>query len=234
MEMFERTLLVIDQQQHKQLENAHVIVFGLGGVGGYVCEALARSGIGHLTIVDCDIVDVSNKNRQIIALDSTVGERKTTVMAARLRDINDSIKVTIIDQRVTQDNIEQFFGESIDYAIDAIDQLSAKLALAVYCKQADIKLISSMGTGNKLDPTRVEVADIYDTDTDPMARLMRKELKRVGVDALKVVFSREKPIRNNEKYEETQDFRKPGSLVFVPAVAGLTLASVVVKDLMLP
>ena len=230
--MFDRSLLVIGEDGIRKLNSSHVQIFGLGGVGGYVCEMLTRAGIGELTIVDFDTVDPTNLNRQIIALESTIGMAKTELFEKRMKDINPEIRVNLITKRLEKDNVEEFFMHHVDYVVDAIDQVSAKLALIMYFKQHEIRFIYSMGTGNKLDPKQVQVADIYKTDMDPMARIMRKELKKMEVKSLKVVFSREKPLRNDGEYEKISDARKPGSLVFVPATAGITLASEIVNDIL--
>lgn len=230
--MFERNLLVLEEEELRKIQNSHVMVFGLGGVGGYVVEMLTRAGVGEISIVDYDVIDITNKNRQIIALDSTIGQYKTDLMEKRMKDINPMIIVNSYTERLTSENMSSFFEKRVDYVVDAIDTLTSKLALIVYCTNNDIPIISSMGTGNKLDPTKVEVTDIYKTDTDPMAKIMRKELKNREVKALKVVFSREIPTRNTKKYETLENKRKPGSLAFVPATAGITLAYQVIVDIL--
>ncbi len=230
--MFERNLLVLDEVELKKIQDSHVMVFGLGGVGGYVVEMLTRAGVGEISIVDYDVIDVTNKNRQIIALESTIGEKKTDLMEKRMKDINPLVLVNSYNSRLTGENIDTFFEKDVDYVVDAIDTLTSKLALIVYCTDNDISIISSMGTGNKLDPTKVEVTDIYKTDTDPMAKIMRKELKNREVKALKVVFSREMPTRNTKIYDALENKRKPGSLPFVPATAGIVLAYQVIEDIL--
>ncbi len=230
--MFERSYLVLKTSQIEELKNKKVMVCGVGGVGGYVIESLARSGIGHLIIVDYDVVDITNKNRQIIALDSTLEQDKTKVMAKRLKDINADIEVEIINEKLTSDNIPMILDKKLDYVVDAIDQVSAKIALIEYCKDNDTPIISSMGTGNKLDPRLLEITDIYKTDTDPLARIMRKELKNRNINELEVVFSREKPTRNCDAYNLIEDKRKPGSLPFVPASAGIMIAYRVVMNIL--
>ena len=230
--MFERNLLVLDEEELKKIQDSHVMVFGLGGVGGYVVEMLTRVGVGEISIIDYDVVDITNKNRQIIAMDSTIGQYKTDLMEKRMKDINPLVVVNSHTVRVTGENMALFFEKPVDYVVDAIDTLTSKLALIVYCTNNDIPIISSMGTGNKLDPTKIEVTDIYKTDTDPMAKIMRKELKNREVKSLKVVFSREIPTRNTRKYDTLENKRKPGSLAFVPATAGITLAYQVVTDIL--
>ncbi|MEA3423674.1 MAG: tRNA threonylcarbamoyladenosine dehydratase [Bacillota bacterium] len=230
--MFERSYLVLKESQIEELKNKKVMVCGVGGVGGYVVESLARAGIGHLVIVDYDVVDISNKNRQIIALDSTLKQDKTKVMAERLKDINADIEVEIINEKLSSENIPIILDEGLDYVVDAIDQVSAKIALIEHCKHNETPIISSMGTGNKLDPRLLEITDIYKTDTDPLARIMRKELKNRNIAELEVVFSREKSIRNSDAYNLIEDKRKPGSLPFVPASAGILIAYRVVMNIL--
>ncbi|MBN2260354.1 MAG: ThiF family adenylyltransferase [Clostridiales bacterium] len=231
-DMFERSYLVINEKNIEKLKTMKVAVCGIGGVGGYVIESLARAGIGHLIIIDFDTIDISNKNRQIIALDSTVNRDKTEVMFQRLKDINSEIDVKIINERITESNIENLIDETVDYVVDAIDQVAAKIALITFCKEKEIPIISSMGTGNKLDPRMLEITDIYLTDTDPLAKIMRKELKNKKIESLEVVYSREKAMRNSEAYEKLDDKRKPGSLPFVPASAGIMIAYRVVMNIL--
>lgn len=214
----------------KKLNNARVAVFGVGGVGGYVIEALARSGVGALDLVDKDRVSESNINRQIIALHSTVGRLKTEVMAERVRDINPNIKVKTYDVFYLPETAEKFDFTQYDYIVDAIDTVSGKIALIENAKRCNVPVISSMGTGNKLDPTAFEVADISKTSVCPLARVMRRELKKRGVEHLKVVYSKEEPQESKTHDEETGK-PIPGSVSFVPSVVGLILAGEVIKDL---
>jgi tRNA A37 threonylcarbamoyladenosine dehydratase len=207
------------------LSRRRVLVFGLGGVGGAAVEALARSGVGHLGIVDDDILETSNKNRQIIALETTLGESKVQVAAGRLMDINPALEVICHEKRLTADNLEDFFSDPVDYVVDAIDDVKGKVALIGFCKARDIPIISAMGTGNKFDPRQLEITDIFKTHTDPLARHLRKALKEAGIPALEVVYSREKPVKPRVEGQG------PGSLVFVPAAAGIMLAYRVVMAL---
>ncbi len=227
---FSRTALLIGEEGVEKLKKARVAVFGVGGVGGYVVEALARSGVGSLDLVDKDTVSVSNLNRQIIALHSTVGKLKTEVAAARAKDINPEIAVRCHNVFYLPETANQFDFSSYDYVVDAIDTVSGKIALIAQAKAANIPVISSMGAGNKLDPTAFEVADISKTSVCPLARVMRRELKKRGIDHVKVVYSKEEPLPSKEIDEESG---KPiaGSIAFVPSVVGLIIASEVVKDL---
>lgn len=234
---FSRTELLLGADGMDKLKKAHVAVFGVGGVGGYAVEALARSGVGALTLIDSDTVSLTNINRQIIALHSTVGLPKVEVAAARVRDINPECRVTTVQAMYLPQNAEEFDFSQYDYIVDAIDTVSGKLSLAVKAQEAGVPLIAAMGAGNKLDPTAFEVADIYDTTECPLARIMRKELRKRGVKALKVVYSREPalvPQGDADQEEKPQGRRSiPGSVAFVPSVAGLILAGEVIKDLLL-
>ena len=235
MNEFSRTELLLGADGMDKLKKAHVAVFGVGGVGGYAVEALARSGVGALTLIDSDTVSLTNINRQIIALHSTVGLPKVEVAAARVRDINPECRVTTVQAMYLPQNAEEFDFSQYDYIVDAIDTVSGKLSLAVKAQEAGVPLIAAMGAGNKLDPTAFEVADIYDTTECPLARIMRKELRKRGVKALKVVYSREPaqvPQGDADQEEKPQGRRSiPGSVAFVPSVAGLILAGEVIKDL---
>lgn len=235
---FSRTQLLLKAEGMKKLKNARVAVFGVGGVGGYVCEALARSGIGAIDLIDHDTVSLSNINRQIIAMHSTIGRFKCDVMKERILDINPSCQVTVNHTFYTKENADSFDLSLFDYIVDAIDTVSAKLTLIEKAYASKIPIISSMGAGNKLDPTRFEIADIYSTSVCPLARVMRKELKKRGIDHLKVVYSKEEalsPVYDEENaYEDKGSVAgrpAPGSVAFVPSVAGLILAGEVVKDL---
>ena len=222
-----RTIGVIGTEPFLRLQKSHVLVFGIGGVGGYCAEALVRSGIGELTIVDHDCVSVSNLNRQLIALHSTLGEKKVDVMSRRLKDIRPDLKIHAVDAFYLPDHGMDPLFDKVDYIVDAIDTITAKLDLVEKAKQYQIPLISCMGTGNKMDPSQLKVADIYATHTCPLCRVMRHELRKRNIDRLKVVFSEETP------HKAVSDMgRTPGSLIFVPGSAGLLLASEVVWDLM--
>ncbi len=214
-----------------KLQTAHVAVFGLGGVGGHVVEALARSGIGHFSLFDSDVVAESNLNRQIIATYSTIGMNKTEAMRDRILSINPDAKVKLYPVFYLPENADNFPLSDYNYVIDAIDTVSAKIELAVRCENQKIPLISSMGTGNKLNPAELKVADIYETSVCPLARVMRRELKNRGVKKLKVVYSEEKPITPLFAENSSGVKQSPGSTSFVPSVAGLIIASEVIKDL---
>ncbi len=222
--------MLLGDEGVQKLNNARVAVFGVGGVGGYAIEALARSGVGALDLIDKDRVSESNINRQIIALHSTVGRLKTEVMAERVRDINPNIKVTTYDVFYLPETAEEFDFTKYDYIVDAIDTVSGKIALIENAKRCNVPVISSMGAGNKLDPTAFEVADISKTSVCPLARVMRRELKKRGVEHVKVVYSKEEPQESKTHDEETGK-PIPGSVAFVPSVVGLIIAGEVIKDL---
>ena len=223
-----RLEMVIGKENIEKLKNSHVAVFGLGGVGSYACEAVTRSGVGTITIVDKDTVSSSNVNRQLIAFSDNVGELKTAVMKERMLRINPEVKIIERPVFFLQDTADGFDFREYDYVIDAVDNITAKLLLISMCKEAGTPIISSMGTGNKMDPSRFEVADIYSTSVCPLAKVMRRELKKRGIDSLKVVYSREEPLRN---VIEDNGSRAPGSTAFVPPVAGMLLAAETIKDL---
>ena len=233
---FDRTKRLLGADVMTKLNQAHVAVFGIGGVGGHAADALIRSGIGEITIVDSDEVAESNINRQLIATPKTVGRKKVEVMKEHLLEINPEAKVHIYDCFFLPETKEQFDFTSYDYVIDAVDTVTAKLALVEACKEAGVPIISSMGAGNKLDPTAFEVSDIYKTSVCPLAKVMRKELKARGIKKLKVVYSKEIPLEpiEDEVFVSDEVRRRratPGSIAFVPSVAGLILAGEVVKDL---
>ena len=227
---FSRTALLIGEEGVEKLKNCRVAVFGVGGVGGYVVEALARSGVGALELIDKDTVSTSNINRQIIALHSTVGRLKTEVMAERVKDINPTCKVSVRNLFYLPETAEEFDFSSYDYVVDAIDTVSGKIALIEQAKQANVPVISSMGAGNKLDATAFEVADITKTSVCPLARVMRRELKKRGIEHLKVVYSKEEP-QPSSLMDEESGKPIPGSIAFVPSVVGLIIAGEVIKDL---
>lgn len=229
-ELFSRSLPLYGEDGLKKLSEARVAVFGAGGVGGYVIEALARSGIGAIDIVDRDTVSPSNMNRQIIALHSTLGRYKADAAAERVRDISPECRVTAHKMFFLPENKDSFDFGQFSYVVDAVDTVTAKLTLAECAEAAGVPIISSMGTGNKLDPTRLEVADIYDTSVCPLARVMRTECRKRGIKALRVVYSREKPI-NTRNIDPDTGKAVPASSAFVPAAAGLLIASVVVTAL---
>lgn len=244
---FSRTELLFGKEAMDKLAGSKVAVFGIGGVGGYVCEALVRSGVGAFDLIDDDKVCLTNLNRQIIATRSTVGKYKTDVMRDRMLDINPNVEVEVHKCFFLPENADDFPWDSYDYVVDAVDTVTAKIVLVMKCKEKNIPIISSMGAGNKLDGSQFKVADIYKTKVCPLAKVMRRELKKRGVKKLKVVYSEEIPTRpiedmaiscrNNcicppgaeHKCTERRDI--PGSVAFVPSVAGLIIAGEVAKDL---
>ncbi|MBP3422772.1 MAG: tRNA threonylcarbamoyladenosine dehydratase [Clostridia bacterium] len=227
---FSRTALLLGNEAIEKLKKARVAVFGIGGVGGYVVEALARSGVGALDLIDKDVVSVSNINRQIIALHSTVGQLKTEAAAARAKDINPDIIVHTHDVFYLPETASQFDFSQYDYVVDAIDTVSGKLALVEQAKACSVPVISSMGAGNKLNATAFEVSDITKTSVCPLARVMRRELKKRGIEHLKVVYSKEEPLPSSLIDEESGK-AVPGSVAFVPSVVGLIIGGEVIKDL---
>ena len=227
---FSRTALLLGDKAIEKLKNSRVAVFGVGGVGGYVVEALARSGVGTLDLIDKDTVSVSNINRQIIALHSTVGQLKTEVAAARAKDINPNIVVHTHNVFYLPETAQDFDFSQYDYVVDAIDTVSGKIALVEQARVCSVPVISSMGAGNKLDATAFEVADISKTSVCPLARVMRRELKKRGIEHLKVVYSKEEPLPSTLKDEESGK-AVPGSIAFAPSVVGLIIAGEVIKDL---
>lgn len=232
-ETFSRTKLLIGEEGLSRLRRAKVAVFGLGGVGGYAAEALARSGIGHFLLVDNDVVSESNLNRQIIALRSTVGRYKTEVMKERIADICPETQVEVRECFFLPEQKRQFSFADYDYVVDAIDTVSGKLALAECCGEAGTPLISAMGAGNRRNPADLQVMDLYETSGCPLARVMRRELRKRGIPHLKVVCSREEAMTPLEQICSGESKKViPGSMVFVPGAAGLLLASEVVKDLL--
>lgn len=230
-EQFVRTGLLLGEEGIRKLNQSTVAVFGIGGVGGFAAEALARSGVGHLVLVDADVVSESNINRQIIATHRTIGKSKVQVMKERIEDINPEAQVETRQTFFLPENADQFDFGSYDYVVDAIDTVTGKIELVLQGQKAEIPVISSMGAGNKLDPTMFQVADIYETSVCPLAKVMRKELKKRNVPALKVVYSREKAMEPLIRISEDGKRQVPGSAAFVPSVAGLILAGEVIKDL---
>ncbi len=233
-ERFVRTKSLIGTQALEKLSRSRVCVFGVGGVGSYVTEALARSGVGVLDLVDSDTVGISNINRQLIALDSTLGKYKVDVARDRILDINPEAVVNVHKCFYLPDTAADFDFENYDYVVDAIDTVTAKIDIICRCSSENVPVISSMGTGNKLDPTKIEVTDIYKTDVDPLAKVMRRELRKRGIEKLKVVYSSETPhMPIDDIKDESHPGRRgiPGSVSFVPSVAGLILAGEVIKDL---
>ena len=234
MNPFSRTELLLGSQAMEQLSNAKVAVFGLGGVGGYVVEALARSGIGALELIDHDTISITNINRQLLATHATIGQSKAQAAANRARDINPDIQVTVRECFFGPDTAHTFDFKNYSYVVDAIDTVTGKLALVQAAQAANVPIISSMGTGNKLDPTKFQIADISKTSVCPLARIMRKECAKQGIKHLKVLFSTEDPLSPGlPETEELPEGRRalPGSVAFVPSVAGLIIAGEVIKDL---
>lgn len=230
-EELSRTALLLGDDAMERLKNATVAIFGVGGVGGYVAEALARSGVGKLVLTDNDVVSVSNINRQIIALHSTIGRPKVEVLGERLKDINPDIKLELHQSFYLPETHDDYDFEAYDYVVDCVDTVAAKIDIIMESKAAGTPVISSMGAGNKLDPARFEIADIYKTSVCPLARVMRYEMKKRGVKRLKVVFSKETPMKVSAPLEDNARRSIPGSIAFVPAAAGLVLAAEIVKDL---
>ena len=226
---FSRTEVLIGKEAIEKLQNSKVAVFGIGGVGSYVVEGLARAGVGSFILIDKDVVDETNINRQIIATYQTIGVPKVEVAKQRILDINPNAKIEIYKEFFMPESID-FFNEKIDYVVDCVDTVTAKIEIILRAKKHNIPVISCMGTGNKLDPTKFIVEDIYKTSICPLAKVMRKELKQRGIESLKVVYSKEEPIKTNLFDEETN---KPiaGSISFVPSAAGLIIAGEVVKDI---
>ncbi len=247
LDQFSRTQLLIGKEGIDRLRASRVAVFGIGGVGGYVCEALVRSGVGAFDLIDDDKVCLTNLNRQIIATRRTVGQYKADVMAERMREINPDVDIRIHKCFFLPENADEFHFEDHDYIVDAVDTVTAKLTLVMKAQEMQIPIISSMGAGNKLDPSAFRVADIYETKVCPLAKVMRIECRKRGVKKLKVVYSEEKPTRPLEdmsiscrthcicppgaKHKCTERRDIPGSTAFVPSVAGLIIAGEVVKDL---
>ncbi len=242
---FSRTELVIGSENLEKLKNAKIAIFGIGGVGTYAVEGLARSGVGKFVLVDDDDICLTNINRQIHAMRSTVGKSKVEMMKARVLDINPKAEVDTYKMLYNAETAEQLLSADYDYVVDAIDMVSAKLDLVERCSKMNLPIISSMGAGNKLDPTRFEVTDISKTTICPLAKVMRKELRKRGVEKLKVVYSKEEPIEPKEISSDcktdcicpnkdrtcTVRHQIPGSVAFVPSVVGLIIASVVVREL---
>ena len=232
---FDRTRLVLGAEALTKLKNARVAVFGLGGVGGAAVEALARSGVGALELIDSDTVAVTNLNRQLIATHTTLGMKKTEAAKARVLDINPDCRVTVRNEFFLPENADAWDFTAYDYVIDAVDTVAAKLCLAERCAAAGTPIISCMGTGNKTDPTRLEIADIYKTSVCPLAKVMRRECRKRGIKRLKVLYSREEPVtpKTDEVAEKEETGRRstPGSTAFVPPAAGFIIAAEAVKDM---
>lgn len=227
LNQFSRTELVVGKDGVEKLNNTKIAIFGLGGVGSFALEGLVRAGIGNLVLIDNDCVELTNLNRQILATHKTIGKPKVEIAKQRILDINPNANVEI-HQEFFMPEIEGILDDSIDYIVDCIDTVTAKIELVVRAERLNIPIISCMGTGNKLEPTRFEVADIYKTSICPLAKVMRKELRNRGIKKLKVVYSKEEPIKSNKKDRN----QVPGSISFVPSVAGLIIAGEVVKTIL--
>ncbi len=235
LNQFSRTELILGKENVNKIRQSKVAVFGLGGVGSFVVEGLARAGVENFILIDNDTISITNLNRQLFALNSTIGKNKVDVAKARILDINPNAKVEIHKEFVI-DNFDNILDKSTNYIVDAIDTISAKINLVQKAKEINVPIISSMGTGNKLDPTKLEVTDIKKTSICPVAKILRKELKNRNIDKLKVVYSTETPILPNKEVQKEyieygENERTPGSVSFVPSVAGLIIAREVIKDL---
>ena len=231
IDQFERTRMMIGEEALSKLNKSTAMVFGIGGVGSFTAEALIRAGVGNIILIDNDTVALTNINRQLIAAHSTVGRYKTEVMKERGIDINPDVNIEIINEFVLYDNINDIMPGKVDYVVDAVDTVTAKLAIIERCKELDIPIVSSMGTGNKLHPEMLQISDIYKTSVCPLAKVMRYELKKRGIKKLKVCYSTEIPITPAESQEETNKRRTPASISFVPSVAGLIIAGEVIRGL---
>lgn len=241
---FSRMEMLIGAEALQKLKNSKVAIFGIGGVGTFAVEALTRAGLGSFVLIDDDVICLSNLNRQLHATQSTIGKPKVEMMKGRILSINPDAEVTIYQKFYTAESSQELLQEDYDYVIDAVDTVSAKIHLVVRCQELGIPIISSMGAGNKMDPSKFEVADIYSTSVDPLAKVMRKELRKRGIGALKVVYSKEVPIipqisyldlEKESDYSDTRCNKKgrsvPGSVSFVPSVAGLIIGGEVVRDI---
>ena len=222
---FQRTEILIGKENLEKLKQCRVAIFGIGGVGSYVAEGLVRAGVYKFILIDNDKIDITNINRQIHATHKTIGEYKVEEMKKRMQEINPNAEIKIIKEFVTENNVEEILNEKIDYIIDAIDTVKSKLEIIKKAKQKNIQIISSMGTANKLDPTKLEITDIYKTSICPLAKVIRKKLRQLEINDLKIVYSTEKPLQIAEQKSNL------GSISYVPSVAGLIIASEVVKDI---
>ncbi len=236
LNQFSRTELLIGKENLEKLKNSKIAIFGIGGVGSFVAEGLVRAGIENFILVDNDNVDITNLNRQLHALHSTVGKYKVDLMKERILDINPNAKVEVFKTFYMPDNKDNILDNTVTYIVDAIDTITAKIELALDAKALNIPIISSMGTGNKLDPTKFEISDISKTSVCPLAKVMRKKLRELGINKYKVLYSKEEPIKLDEVVEReclelTEKRQVPGSVSFVPSVAGLIIAGEVIKDI---
>ena len=231
-EKFSRTEMLVGNEGMEKLKDAKVAIFGIGGVGSFVCEGLARSGIGNFILVDFDKIDESNINRQLIATTKTVGRDKVDLMKERILDINPNANVEVYKEFYLADSEIDVITEDLSYAVDCVDTILAKIAIICNCDAINVPVISSMGTGNKLDPTMFEVADIYETSVCPLARIMKKDLRKRNIEKLNVVYPKEHPINTNDcAITQDRKYKVKGSISFVPSVAGLIIAGEVIKDI---
>ncbi len=228
---FSRTKLLIKESGLKKLENAKIAIFGIGGVGSYAVEALARAGVGSFVLIDHDVVSESNINRQIIATHKTVGKYKVDVAKKRILEINPNAKVKVYKEFFLPESKSRIIAKDLSYVLDCIDTVSAKIEIISRCKKLDIPVISSMGTGNKLDPSKFEITDISKTEVCPLAKVMRKELRNRNIKKVKVLYSKEEPIKPSNCEKNTAKKQVPGSISFVPSCAGLIIAGEVIRDI---
>ena len=232
MNRFLRTSLLLSEEHMNRLSNSHVMVFGVGGVGGYVVEGLVRSGLGHITIIDNDTVNPTNINRQIIALDTTVGKLKVDVLKERILAINPNCAVECYDTFITDNNINEINYDNVDYIVDAVDTITAKIAIITKAKELNIPIISSMGAGNRLDPMQIRFSDINQTKNCPLAKVMRYELKKREIKNVKCIYSLELPITPNTQIINEENGKTViGSISYMPSIFGLMIASEVIKDM---
>ncbi len=229
---FSRTELLVGAPAIQTLKDSKVAIFGVGGVGSFTAEALARSGVGNLVLIDNDTVSLTNLNRQLLATQATIGQAKVIAMKERILSINPHCQVTIFEKLYLPDTAHELLADDYDYIVDAVDMVTAKLDLIVQAGKMGIPIISAMGAGNKMDPTQFQVADVYETTVCPLAKIMRKELRKRDIESLKVVYSKEKPLKPLASPEDTSERKQtPGSVAFVPSVSGLIIAGEVIKDL---
>lgn len=229
---FSRTELLVGPEAIDKLRQSKVAIFGVGGVGSFTAEALARSGVGNIVMIDNDVVTLTNLNRQLLATSQTIGQAKVQAMKDRIHTINPACQVTIFERLYLPETAKELLADDYDYIVDAVDMVTAKLDLIVQANKMGIPIISAMGAGNKMDPTQFQVADIYETSICPLAKVMRRELRKRAIDALKVVYSKEPPIKPLASEESTDERKQtPGSIAFVPSVSGLIIAGEVIKDL---
>ena len=232
MDRFLRTSLLLDEEKMNRIKNSHVMVFGIGGVGGYVVEALVRSGLEKISIIDNDTVSLTNLNRQIIALETNVGKYKVDVLKERILAINPNCEVVCYNQFITDKNINELEYDDVNYIVDAVDTITAKIAIILKAKELNIPIISSMGAGNRLDPTQIKIGDINQTKNCPLAKVVRNELKKRNIKGVKCIYSLELPVEPNKTIINPENNKKViGSISYMPSIFGLMIASEVIKDL---